>query len=206
MSSLRQGRYGNYYGCRFWESDYLTEEQQQVNALYIYSYFKHEDWSDEAIAGILGNMQAESTLNPGCWQSHIVGNYDGGYGLVQWTPASNYIEWCETLIEDIDNQLDRIMYELNNGLQWISTRAYPMSFKAFTKSTKSPATLASAFLKNYERAGVEVEDTRRTNANNWYKYLTNKEPAEPEGPGGSGGGITFKKKKRYKFHLFRKVI
>ncbi len=203
MSNQRTGNFGVYYGSFFGESNYLSETQQKANAYYIYSYFKNEGWSDEAIAGMLGNIQRESTLNPGCWQSHDIGNMSGGYGLVQWTPASNYIEWCNGDPSEIDNQLDRIMYELENGLQYYPTSKYPMTFKEFSTSTKAPATLASAFLKNYERAGVEKEEERRTNANNWYNFLTGKTPAEPDDR--VGGGFKFKKTKRYKFYIFRKA-
>ena len=44
----------------------------------------------EAQAGILGNIVAESALNPWRWQGDTV-NLSGGYGLVQFTPASDYI-------------------------------------------------------------------------------------------------------------------
>lgn len=203
MSNLRRGRFGDYYGSYYSESGYLTNAQMEINALYIYSYFKHEGWSDESIAGMLGNMQAESTLNPGCWESHNIGDMTHGYGLVQWTPATNYINWCSGDASEIDNQLDRIIYELENGLQFYPSDSSSMTFREFTKSTKSPSELAYIFLKNYERASVEVIEKRKANANAWYSYLTGKEPATP---GGSGGGAFIKKKKGFKFHLFRKVI
>lgn len=44
----------------------------------------------EAQAGILGNIVAESALNPWRWQGDTV-NLSGGYGLVQFTPARDYI-------------------------------------------------------------------------------------------------------------------
>lgn len=45
----------------------------------------------EAQAGILGNIVAESALNPWRWQGDTV-NLSGGYGLVQFTPARDYID------------------------------------------------------------------------------------------------------------------
>ena len=56
--------------------------------------------------------------------------------------------------------------------QWIATSEYNMSFASFKTSTQSPEYLASAFLKNFERAGVEVENERRTQARKWYDYLS----------------------------------
>lgn len=156
---------------------YLTESEMRDNASYIYSYLTNEGWSINAIAGMLGNMQIESTINPGIWQSLDYGNMDGGYGLVQWTPATTLINWCNENslgIKDIDSQLKRILYELDNGLQYYPITDYPLSFREYTVSTKSPSYLASAFLKNYERAGVEREAERQENAEYWYQYLSGK--------------------------------
>lgn len=49
-------------------------------------------WTLEALAGMLGNMQHESALNPWRWEGDIVSPiYANGYGLPQFTPASGYI-------------------------------------------------------------------------------------------------------------------
>lgn len=48
------------------------------------------NWTDEAIAGMVGNMQHESGLNPWRWENDTV-NTQGGYGLAQFTPASGYL-------------------------------------------------------------------------------------------------------------------
>lgn len=197
MATQRSGTYGVYYGSLFTESESLTQSEMEINAQYIFSFFKNKGWSNNAIAGILGNMQAESSLNPGRWQSEDIGNTSGGYGLVQWTPASKYLEWVSGDASTMDNNLSRIIYEIENGLQWIPTDEYPLSFASFTTSTETPSYLASAFLKCYERAGVEVEATRQANANEWYAFLTGKTPSNPS-------GTKTKKKKGYKFVLFRK--
>lgn len=47
-------------------------------------------WTAEAIAGMGGNLQAESGMNPWRWQGDSV-SLSGGYGLAQFTPASGYI-------------------------------------------------------------------------------------------------------------------
>ena len=59
----------------------------------IYNYMHSRGWTDEAIAGLMGNIQAESGFNPWRWQGDTV---SGGYGLVQWTPASGYINLSGT--------------------------------------------------------------------------------------------------------------
>ena len=74
---------------------YLSQGEMESNAKEIYTYLSDKGWTLNAISGLLGNMQRESTINPGLWQSLKEGNYSGGYGLVQWTPASKY--WCSGL-------------------------------------------------------------------------------------------------------------
>lgn len=65
-----------------------TEWTENVTALA--NFCKNAGYSDEAIAGMLGNAQAESGMNPWRWQNDTV-NYSKGYGLFQYTPASGYI-------------------------------------------------------------------------------------------------------------------
>lgn len=201
----------------FWDgyytgNAYLSLEQMQVNAKYIYDYYIAKGWTANAICGMLGNMQVESTINPGIWESlndYPDGFYEEhgrypGYGLVQWTPYTIYFDWCtENFLtgRELPNNLARIDYELANGLQWISTVHYPMSFEQFTKSSLRPDTLASVFMENYERAGVLAELERQTNANYWYKYLTGNNPSvDPDDPTPTKP----KKKKGYNFVLFNK--
>jgi len=72
--------------------NYMTRDKQEANALYIYYKLSKEGWEKEAIAGLLGNLQHESVMNPGAWQnmgSSGNGNENQGYGLVQWTTAKD---------------------------------------------------------------------------------------------------------------------
>ena len=153
----------------------LEQTQMDANAVEVYKYFSGKGWTLNAISGILGNMQSESYVNPGVWEGFNAGNYSGGFGLVQWTPASNYTNWASANgygITDPEGQL-RWIDELSASTgQWIPTSGYSMSWSEFKKSTQSPEYLASAFLKNFERAGVEVESTRRTQARYYYNLLS----------------------------------
>lgn len=157
---------GNYY---------LTISQMEDNALEVFSFLSARGWSLNAIAGMCGNMQSESNINPGIWQSLTEWNYSGGFGLVQWTPATNYTDWAVAngySISDPNGQLIWIDSVTESFGQWIATELYPMTWDNFKTSTESPEILASAFLKNFERAGVEVEDERRSQARYWYDYLS----------------------------------
>lgn len=62
--SLRNGIKGEYWGNDYNSSNALSQEQMELNAIYIYSYLSEYNWTVNAIAGLLGNMQAESSINP----------------------------------------------------------------------------------------------------------------------------------------------
>lgn len=165
---------------------YLSLEEMQNNARLVYSYFIAKGWTINAICGMLGNMQSESTINPGIWQSLTVGSGGGGgYGLVQWTPWTNYTNWADSNGYSWDNGdaqckwIDEVTASFG---QWIPTDLYDFSWSDFKTSTQTPQYLASAFLKNFERAGVEVENERRTQADYWFEYLTGVIPNPPVVP------------------------
>ena len=194
MNTLRNGKYGAYYGSLFNESYSLSQSEMEINALYIYEFLSEKGWSLNSICAILGNMQAESSINPGRWQSDSVGSESLGYGLVQWTPSTKYTEWSisegYTDPSEMDSNLSRIVYEVENNIQWISSDSYNMSFADFTKGTGyTLQTLTEAFLINYERPADQsesVKNYRTSLATGWYKYLY-----------GLTTPITFKKKKRF---------
>ena len=158
---------------------YLSLEEMQNNAVMIRDYFILKGWTLNAICGMLGNIQTESTINPQLWESLDEGNLQGGYGLVQWTPATKYIDWAGSDYQDGTRQCDRIIYELENNLQWISTSQYPMTFAEFSVSNDTPYNLAMVFIANYERPLDPNQPIRGEQANYWYEYLRGITPPQP---------------------------
>lgn len=153
---------------------YLSKSEMETNAQYIWNYLGSRGWSLNAVAGMLGNMQSESTINPGIWESLNVGT-GPGFGLVQWTPYTKYTDWCADRNIDpssMDSALQRIEWELENGEQYYPTSAYPETFAQFKTSTKSPYYLGLAFLANYERPAEPNQPFRGTQAEAWYEYLS----------------------------------
>lgn len=171
---------GNYY---------LSLSQMKENASYIYGYLNARGWTLNSICGMLGNMQTESTINPGIWQSLNEGNLSGGYGLVQWTPATNYLNWADARgLErgSLDSQCERFEYEVANHLQWINPN---MTFQQFKESTDTAYNLGMKFLRYYERPKNPNQPIRGTQANYWFTYLEGTDPPDPPDPGdGSNGG------------------
>lgn len=177
---------------------YLSLEEMKINAEYIAWYLMGTGWSLNAIAGMLGNMQTESTINPGIWQNMAV-NVGPAFGLVQWDPYTKYTNWCDANGLDpaaMDSALKRIEWELENHEQYYATSAYPETFAEFKVSTKDPYYLGMAFLANYERPAEPSQPARGEQAEYWYTYLSgiNIDP---------GSGTSSKrKKKKYNFVLF----
>lgn len=162
------------YSSNVW----LTYEKMKPNAEYIRHYLTAKKWSLEAVCALLGNMEVESSINPG----KVEDDGSGGYGLVQWTPPIKYKKWAHDRnyeYGNIKNQLKRIRYEAkhNNDSsieymgQWIATTDYNMSFEEFTKSQKSAYRLAQAWLYNYERGDYSSAKLRAQLARGWYKRL-----------------------------------
>ena len=164
---------------------YLTSAEMGVNAKYIYAHFSLLGWTLNSIAAMLGNMEAESTINPGIWESLDSSDPSRGYGLVQWTPSTKYTEWCQGMNLDpshLTSACVRIEYECANGVQWIATDRYPLSFEDFRSSTADVGELAQAFLYNYERPASLDQPGRSDNARKWYQFLQENGGAVPGDP------------------------
>ena len=96
------------------------------NADIIINYYQSLGINNKTIAGILGNMQAESTINP---EREEVGGL--GYGLVQWTPVSVLQNHCSTLglspYNNGDVQIRVLLAEIKNQTgveEWYSSSAF----------------------------------------------------------------------------------
>lgn len=168
----------DYYTGNF----YLNDEQMKVNASYLWAKMGALRWSINAVAGMLGNMQSESSINPGIWQNLDEGNLNDGYGLVQWTPASKYIDWANSngyALGGMEGQIARFDYEVENQIQWYATANYPISFAEFKSTSLTPYNAAMAFLECYERPENPNQPHRGTQAEYWYTYLMNEPPPPP---------------------------
>lgn len=157
---------------------FLSMEEMTINANYIYPILIGMGWSKNAICGVMGNLQSESSINPQIWEGLNEGNLQGGYGLVQWTPATKYINWANEnglTYGEMDSQIKRIQYEVENNIQWSYASdgtPPPYSFLEFTKQTKPPYDLAMEFIKFYERPLEPNQPWRGEQANHWFEVLS----------------------------------
>ena len=165
---------------------YLTEDEKKNNAYMFYYAMTSYGWTLNAIAGALGNIESESGINPGIWQN-LYPDPANGYGLVQWTPSTNYTNWAESngyAIDDGQWQCYWIANVTESAGQWIPTNEYPIEWVTFTTSVESPGYLASAFLHNFERpSDFSTEHTRREQAEKWFNFLQSvPTPVRPNKP------------------------
>lgn len=151
---------------------YLTRAQMENNAVEFNAYFTGK-YTLESICGMLGNVQRESTINPGIKQTASVSS---GWGLIQWTPSSNLTHYANAQGEDWKDgklQCQLINAEVLEGYggQWIPTKSYPYSGLEFSQLTDVEEAV-KAYCFERERAGVVALDERIQNGKNWYEYLS----------------------------------
>lgn len=149
-----------YYAVPY---DRLTTDEMEWNANKAMTALRQNNFTIYAAAGIVGNMWAESGMNPGQWQviNHQEIPYVGGYGLVQWTPYTNYSDWAVTDWENNGpKEIERILYERENGLEFFPSVTYPQwTWRKYSKMAPEEGLTqdetvnqaASVFLYNYLR-------------------------------------------------------
>lgn len=168
---------------------------QEKNAWIVWQFLKSKGYTEQAAAGILGNMEQESGVMPDTEQI-------GGpaYGLVQWDgsayplvpPATwNGREYVQNLMRAAGISGDyRIAKTQSQLLEWcmfngqyIKSSAYPYSVAQF-KGLTDISTATTAFEANFERPAV-THPERVQLAIKWYNKLHGLKPPTPPDPGGS---------------------
>lgn len=171
------------------ETRALSLPEMQNNAAMLTLYFavtlEQKDafpyeWTPEAVAAMLGNIRAESSINPARWQNDDIppdpqtGSEETGYGLVQWTPYDKYREWAKSngypdWEGNGEAETARIVWERDNGAQWIALDRFDnMSFTEFSRSELEPEYLANVFLRCYERP--KDPDGTQADRESWARY------------------------------------
>lgn len=130
-----------------------------------WNFFRDKGVSKETTAGIMGNLQQESGINPKSRQAN-----GPGRGIAQWSVGGRF----NTLVnrakkahkswEDLGVQLDFLWYELNGGEATTKSRLNNRfgGFKHFIKNHDVDWAVR-AFEQSFERAG-------KPNYPNRYKY------------------------------------
>lgn len=156
---------------------YLTAAEMAGNAQEFAQYGIRHGWTQNAIAGMLGNMQEESGINPGIWEN--LTPFGTGYGLTQWTPYTKYTDWATAQgyvwMDNGPAEMARIAYEVANNQQWFRNDELgidpPVTFYQYmTDTTLSLQDCSNYFLWFYEHPtdpGPATQAVRYANAQYW---------------------------------------
>ena len=168
----------------------------QTNAIIIWKYLIDNGLTPAGAAGMMGNLQAESSLSPtnlenskekksgytdasytaavdnGIYSKNSFSTDRYGYGLAQWTDESRKPDLNQLAqnkgvsIGDLNMQLEYLLYELNNK--------YPNVLRVL-KSTTSIQEASDIVLTEFERPAdaYNKKAYRASLGNDWYEYCQN---------------------------------
>lgn len=151
------------------ELNNTIKENEYPNATYIWNYFKDAGYSDEVVAGIIGNAMVEV----GGWEGNIAtmnldvtNNGKTYYGTWQWNKrlypdvvGLNIEDQCEFLLNTIEYEFD------NYG------KCSGHSYNSFL-NIDNPSSAALAFAKTYERCSKNTYSRRQRCAEVAYNYFS----------------------------------
>ena len=186
----------------------VHSSEQEDNAREIWNILVHDNsWTENSASAVLGNLQAESYINPGQWE--LYQNYDTqlGMGLGQWTPATKVSDFIGGGIDPTTSQGREEMADGNKQMELlISTPSqystnylnpdgsstyydetglpYISNMTDFSQSNESIEDLTKLWAICWERPrntyyASSISD-RIQNANYWYNILHG---STPPGPG-----------------------
>ena len=185
-------QYNNYWIA---SDQYLNQQHRDENAQLIWDYLTQLNWTPNAIAGILGNMDVESSVNPALIEGrgyHVLPDNNTvlaittqtGVGLVQWTgttptpPAGQKLASFAIRYNmnwyDGELQCFRLKREFEEDLQFDHGTVDGVSWdwQTYVVSTETPEQLAKVWQTLYERGGTDTQ-TRQEKARYYFNLCNN---------------------------------
>lgn len=168
----------------------LTADEIHSNGMRLARKLYRYRWTEECIAAIVGNVNAESGLNSGStenprpWGDYLPDNqevlqssYLRGMGFVQWTPGRDKIVLYADSIGlqwyDGDAQCLRLKWECDNGQQMPA-----VNWNWFVNSHADLDEMSDFWLLAYERPTPEEAEAsapeRRRLTHYWYNEIHGK--------------------------------
>lgn len=161
-------------------------EQATNNAWEFYNYFV-DRMTIEALCGILGNVTAESHINPLQEQvfntTPLPPQRDRGLGLIQWTPQGDLTEFCD----DYHNGNDQCGLIMDEIMGVVGGRFFPSVVHpeySYSGSEFIALTDIEEATKAYfwERERGTWNQSRVDYANHWYEVFQGEPPVPPVPP------------------------
>lgn len=184
-----------------WTTPYSSD--QTDNASEVWNKLRQAGWTENACAGVLGNFQHESYINPGQWEIGYNYSMTRGMGLGQWTPATKVSDFVGSTNHDAmangDAQMNLLLstpsqfasninpdgtntYYNESGLPYITSMA------EYSQSTTSVDLLTKVWCICWERPGAQYYHNsigaRISDATYWYNVFSGGPvPPGPDPPG-----------------------
>lgn len=182
-----------YNGYWIATDQYLPQNNRDDNAILIANYLTGLGWTREAVAGILGNMDVESTMNPALIENRgyhtLIDNNtclgvssNLGVGLVQWTGDTTTPPVGQKLASfairynmnwyDGACQCFRLQRECDTDIQFDhgTVDGEQWDWQIFIASNEQPEQLAKVWWMLYERGGSDLV-TRQQKARYYYDII-----------------------------------
>lgn len=146
-------------------------EGEYPEARLIWNTIKSWGYSDNVVAGIIGNMMAE--VGGGTLTGLSNWHTDGcGYGLIQWTSGrQRLLKQLYGARPNIDQQLQFIKNELT-GQNGVNRQVTEAQYNELLNAS-SPEAAAMTFARYYERCGSSYRAKRQSFARIAYNYFVN---------------------------------
>lgn len=163
--------------------EFFNQSEKDNNAIEFYNFFAPRGYSLASICGMLGNIDQESTVNPGLQET---ASTSSGWGLIQWTPMSNYFWWFDIhgwSWSDGNAQCEKIAEEIeSNRDPWLPTSQYPYSGQEFMQLTDTELCVRAYFAERERGDPAKAMMEHRIDcANYYYQYLSG-QPVPPPVP------------------------
>lgn len=156
-------------------NDYAIDSAEtRNNTIKIYQYLHAQGFSDESIIGILGNIYAESGMNPWLWNGNVYSPSSVAYGLFQFYPGSSYTNatWIPnhspnlstteiTPGADPDDAYGQLYAVANDSLnKWVGTCWGPWSSSTYPDLYAKHTYILNTYGDGY---GITINDFKRIN-------------------------------------------
>lgn len=158
----------NGMGAAGGESQISSVMSGSETAEKVWSFFENNGFNEKGIAGIMGNLQQESGLDP-----TAVNSSNGAFGIAQWmggrkTNLDNFAKEKGTANTDLGTQLEFLLKELQGGE---ATTKQILDRNGGINALKGATDVKAAtdlFEKAFERSGGDAMGKRRDYADGYY--------------------------------------
>ena len=186
-----------YNGYWISTDTYLSQQHRDENSRLIWAYLIGLGWTKSAVAGILGNMDVESSMNPALIEGRNIHTLPDnntalnigsaiGVGLVQWTGHTATPPVGQKLVSfamrynknwyDGELQCFRLERECDTDLQFDPGTIHGVYYdwQIYVSSNETPEELAYVWQMLYERGGTDTQ--RRQDKARYYYNLLGRTP------------------------------